>query len=187
MRTVQRPDPRIYDRSDHVLIVDSSPSTPAALALEPRSRFSLDAFVRSVAQIPMFYRDPPPEQLPFIRVCPQMLPPPKIAGPDAAPILVPLPSKNIPLPKPKILQAPPLADKIEDTGCKTRTNFTEQQRSILNGYLQVRQNNPYANASDISKLREVTGLTARQIRTYLTNRRMRYSKEMNYPRPSKKK
>jgi hypothetical protein len=116
-----------------------------------------------------------------------MPPPPKIPAPDAAPILVPLPSKNIPVPKPKMLQAPPLPEKTEDAGGKTRTNFTEQQRTILNGYLQVRQNNPYANASDISKLREVTGLTARQIRTYLTNRRMRYSKEINYPRSSKKK
>jgi hypothetical protein len=160
IHTVPRADPR-----DHVLIVDSSPSTPDTFVVDPRSRFSLDDFVRSVAQIPKFYSDPPPDRQPFIRSCP----------PIPVPDVVPLP--------PKILSAPPL----EDAGNKTRTNFTEQQRNILNGYLQVRKNNPYANVSDIFKLREATGLTARQIRTYLTNRRVRCSKEINSPRISMKK
>lgn len=73
-------------------------------------------------------------------------------------------------------QVPPqsIAEPIRITGeRKPRTNFTEQQKSILNSYLQAHRNCPYANNCDVEKLSRETGLTAKQIRTYFTNQRMR--------------
>ena len=62
---------------------------------------------------------------------------------------------------------------------KPRQNFTEEQRSILNSYLQAHSNNPYAGSKDVARLVEITGLQPRQIRTYFTNKRMRDAKCMN--------
>lgn len=62
---------------------------------------------------------------------------------------------------------------------KPRQNFTEDQRSILNSYLQAHSNNPYAGSKDVARLVEITGLQPRQIRTYFTNKRMRDAKCMN--------
>ena len=72
---------------------------------------------------------------------------------------------------------PPVASPTFDRSeRKARTNFTERQRSVLNSYLDT---HPYASATDIENLRELTGLSARQIRTYFTNRRMRHSKDVS--------
>ncbi len=65
---------------------------------------------------------------------------------------------------------------------RVRINFTERQRSILNGYLQTHQSNPYASSNEIDHLCDMTGLSPRQIRTYFTNRRMRNSKGLSLPR-----
>lgn len=62
---------------------------------------------------------------------------------------------------------------------KPRQNFTEEQRTILNSYLQAHSNNPYAGSKDVARLVEITGLQPRQIRTYFTNKRMRDAKCMN--------
>jgi hypothetical protein len=67
------------------------------------------------------------------------------------------------------------SDKDDHPRPKLRANFTEVQRHILNSYLKAHQAHPYANATDMMQLRELTGLSVRQIRTYLTNGRMRFN------------
>lgn len=62
---------------------------------------------------------------------------------------------------------------------KSRQNFTERQRTILNGYLQRHSANPYASSNDVDQLVKLTGLQPKQIRTYFTNKRMRDAKCMN--------
>ena len=60
-----------------------------------------------------------------------------------------------------------------------RQNFTDQQRKVLNSYLQNHSSNPYAPSVDIDHLAEKTGLSAKQVRTYFTNKRMRDAKMLN--------
>ena len=71
-------------------------------------------------------------------------------------------------------------------GLPKRQNFTDQQRKILNAYLQIHSHNPYACPTDIDHLKSKTGLSAKQIRTYFTNKRMRDPNLMNFSTTKKK-
>lgn len=56
---------------------------------------------------------------------------------------------------------------------KNRKNFTAAQRAALNGWLRTNATHPYLEPSEISLLANELDLTARQVRVYLTNGRMR--------------
>lgn len=81
--------------------------------------------------------------------------------------------------KDQINTANPCNHIILSSKPKSRQNFTERQRTILNGYLQRHSANPYASSNDVDQLVKLTGLQPKQIRTYFTNKRMRDAKCMN--------
>ena len=176
---------------NRILIVDSSeysiPTRPwlqsVTFAAAPPWKFDHSR--------PMLYSDARPAE-PVLITCGE------IRQPPAFPIISPAPSGES---APNIAPEPPsltfqitrqVIDTVKNTqqkanegqlyskgDRKARTNFTEQQRSVLNSFLQV---NPYASSLDIEKLCELTGLSTRQIRTYFTNRRMRHSKDVSATR-----
>lgn len=56
---------------------------------------------------------------------------------------------------------------------KTRTNFTQQQRQLLDKFFFEHIDHPYVEHKDLEKLERETNLTKRQIRVFMTNARMR--------------
>jgi hypothetical protein len=132
---------------------------------------------------PTFFRDPPDIPPLFVEVDFHQCPCPE---PVRAPPIVPVSPQSqfslgrnpqSPLVKSSLPPSRPPEKQSETKKRRGRVNFSEIQRSILNTYLQTHQNTPYPNTLEIAQLREVTGLSARQIRTYFTNRRMRHLNE----------
>lgn len=56
---------------------------------------------------------------------------------------------------------------------KSRNSFTETQKIILNKWYSENIKNPYLNTSDLLYLTKSTGLSPKQVRTYMTNLRCR--------------
>lgn len=64
-------------------------------------------------------------------------------------------------------------DNIMLKKTKSRQNFTPQQRALLERFFYEHIDHPYADGDDLVKLEKQTNLTRKQIRTYMTNARMR--------------
>ncbi|OHT08227.1 hypothetical protein TRFO_23300 [Tritrichomonas foetus] len=63
--------------------------------------------------------------------------------------------------------------QAKNSNKKTRTNFTKETRKILYEWLEKNASNPYATVEDYKHLMSMTGLTKKQISTFLVNNRSR--------------
>lgn len=117
--------------------------------------------IQKVTPIPVFEAKPAPTP-----VTPKRQPQPATAAPTAAAPMIPAALVSaLPQQLQQHLGVKPTA--------KTRTNFTQQQRQLLDKFFYDHIDHPYVEQKDLEKLERETNLTKRQIRVFMTNARMR--------------